>query len=69
MKQTLYRCIGKLKPDYRQVLTLSYFDGMKNAQIAVVMQKNKRQIENMLTRAKAALRKELEKEGISHADL
>ena len=65
----LYACIGRLHTQYRQVLTLSYFEGLDNAGIAAVMKKNKRQVENLLTRARAALKKELEKEGIGHEDL
>ena len=68
-KRTLYRCIASLPPDYREALTLSYFEDLKNAQIAAVMKKNKRQVENLLTRARAALKKELEKEGIGLEDL
>ena len=68
-KRALYRCIGRLNPDYRQALTLSYFEELDNGQIAAVMKKNNRQIENLLTRARAALKRELEKEGIGHEDL
>ena len=68
-KRTLYACIGRLTPDYRQALTLTYFEDLDNGQAAAVMKKSKRQIENLLYRAKAALRKELEKEGIGHEDL
>ena len=65
----LYACIGRLRTEYRQALTLSYFEGLDNAGVAAVMKKNKRQVENLLYRAKAALKKELEKEGIGHEDL
>ena len=68
-KRALYACIGRLPPDYRQALTLSYFEGLDNGQTAAVMKKSRRQIENLLYRAKAALKKELEKEGIGHDDL
>ena len=68
-KRALYACIGRLPPDYRQALTLSYFEGLDNGQTAAVMKKSRRQIENLLYRAKAALKKELEKEGIGHEDL
>ena len=67
--RALYRCIGRLNADYRQALMLSYFEELDNAQIADVMKKNKRQVENLLSRARAALKKELEKEGIGHEDL
>ena len=66
--RALYEAIGRLTPDYRQALTLSYFEELDNAQIAAVMKKNNRQVENLLYRAKAALKKELEKEGITHED-
>ena len=67
--RTLYLCIGRLPPDYRQALTLSFFEELDNGQVAAVMKKNRRQVENLLYRAKAALKKELEKEGIGHEDL
>ena len=67
--RTLYACIGRLPPDYRQALTLSYFEELDNGQVAAVMKKNRRQVENLLYRAKAALKQELEKEGIGHEDL
>ncbi len=67
--RTLYRCMERLNADYRQALVLCYFEGLTNAQIAAVMRKNTRQIENLLYRAKAALRTALEKEGIGSEDL
>ncbi len=68
-RQALYRCIGRLNADYRQALTLRYFEELDNGQIAEVMKKNKRQVENLLTRARAALKKELGKEGIGYEDV
>ncbi len=68
-KRRLYACLGRLTPDYRQALTLAYFEDLDNAAVAEVMSKNRRQVENLLYRAKAALKKELEKEGIGHEDL
>ena len=66
--RALYAAIGRLKPDYRQALTLCYFEELDNAAVAAVMCKNKRQVENLLYRAKAALKQELEKEGITRED-
>ena len=67
--RALYAAIRRLNPDYRQALTLSYFEELDNTAVAAVMKKNNRQVENLLYRARAALKKELEKEGIGHEDL
>ena len=58
----LYRAMAQLKPEYREVLHLLFFEGMKNAEAAKVMKKNTRQIENLAYRAKRSLRSLLEKE-------
>ena len=61
--------IGKLLPDYRQVLWLSYFEELSNTDIARIMSKSNRQVENLLYRAKQALKNELEKEGSEYEEL
>ena len=58
----LYRAMAQLKPEYREVLHLLFFEGMKNAEAAKVMKKNTRQIETVAYRAKRSLRSRLEKE-------
>lgn len=58
----LYRAMAQLKPEYREVLHLLFFEGMKNAEAAKVMKKNTRQIENLAYRVKRSLRSRLEKE-------
>lgn len=58
----LYRAMAQLKPEYREVLHLLFFEGMKNAEAAKVMKKNTPQIENLAYRAKRSLRSRLEKE-------
>lgn len=58
----LHRALEKLNTDYRTVLHLIYFEDMSNGEAASVMKKNKKQIENLVYRAKAALKKEYEKE-------
>lgn len=68
-KITLHRAIRKLNPQYQQVLYLLYFEGFDNAGAAQVMKKNKRQIENLVYRAKQALKAELEKEGFHDEEL
>lgn len=65
----LYKTLSKLSPDHRQVLYLTYLEGFTNAEAAAVMGKSRRQIENLVYRAKGALKRELEKEGITYEDL
>lgn len=68
-KITVHKAINKLGKNYRQVLYLSFFEGMKNAEIAAVMKKSKRQTENLIYRAKQSLKTELEKEGFVYEEL
>lgn len=65
----LHRTMGTLKAEYRQVLYLRYFSMFENEEIAKVMHKSKRQIENLLYRAKQALKTALEKEGFVYDGL
>lgn len=65
----VYGCIQAMPEQYRQVLTLHYFDGFSVEQIGVILSKNKKQVYNLLSRARVALRKMLEKVGISHENL
>ena len=58
-----------LNEDYRQVLYLSYFEDFNNGQIAKIMKKSTRQVENLLYRSKQALKKELEREGFVYEKL
>ena len=62
-KIELYNAMKNLSYEYRQVLFLVYFEDLSNAQVALVMKKSNRQIENLLYRAKGSLKKWLEKEG------
>ncbi len=68
-KITIHRAMDRLCDKYRQVLYLSFFEGMKNPEIAAVMKKSKRQTENLIYRAKQALKTELEKEGFVYEEL
>ena len=68
-RRTVRRALAKLAPDYRQALYLTFFEEMSGDEAAAVMKKNRKQIENLVYRAKAALRAELEKEGFSYEDL
>ena len=68
-KTQLHNAIGRLKPDYAQVLYLVYSADFTNSETADIMKKSKRQIENLLYRAKNALKEELRKEGFVYEEL
>ncbi len=61
-KIALHRAMEDLNPDYRQILYLSYFEEKDNRELARVLGLGRRQVENRLSRARAALKKLLEKE-------
>lgn len=67
--ETIYRCMQALPETYRQVLQLQYFDGFAPQEIAAIMRKNQKQIYNLLSRARVALKELLEKEGINHESI
>ncbi len=68
-KIMLHRTMRKLKPDYFQILYLIYFEDFTNGEAAVIMKKSKKQIENLVYRAKQTLKSELEKEGFEYEEL
>lgn len=68
-KQMVHKAIGKLKPEYREVLQLTYFEGFTNTETAKIMKKSKRQVEMLVYRAKKSLKTELLKEGFGYEDL
>lgn len=61
----VHRAMRALPPRYRQALYLTYFEDMT----AAVMKKSRHQTENLLYRARAALRAELIKEGFDYEKL
>ena len=64
----LHGCMGEMNPEYREVLYLTYFEGMSYAQAAEVTGKTVKQITNLVYRGKESLRKLLEREGITNAE-
>ena len=62
-RQQLHVALKELKPEYRQVLYLSYFEDFSNKEISQIMKKSSRQVENLLYNAKKALRSRLEEGG------
>ena len=67
--RTVFACMQVLPEQYRQALTLKYFDGFSVEEICSVTGQSSKQVYNLLSRAKTALGKILEKVGISHEDL
>ena len=63
----LYQAITTLKPEYRQVLTLLYLEGLSHEEIAGIMGMNRMQVYNAVKRGKESLRKTLERMGITDA--
>lgn len=68
-KLQVHRALKAINADYRQVLYLVYFEDFCNEQVASVLRKSKKQVENLMYRAKLSLKQELEKEGFVYEDL
>ena len=66
---TLYQAISALNSDYRQVLFLMYFEEFDTVETARIMKKSKRQVGNLIYRAKRALKNELERRGFEYEEL
>lgn len=62
-KVLIHRAMNRLLPQYRQILWLTYFEGLSNKEAAGVMKKTKHSIETLKYRAEKALKTQLEKEG------
>ena len=62
----LHRCLERLSSELREPLWLIYFDDLSYKEAAKVMGVTAKRIDHLLERGKKALKKELEKEGISH---
>ncbi|MBR5411002.1 MAG: sigma-70 family RNA polymerase sigma factor [Clostridia bacterium] len=65
----VHACLTRLRGDYSEALYLKYFEDASNAEIARLTRRSVRQVENLLYKAKAALKKELLREGITNEDL
>ena len=63
----LYTALANISGDYRQVLYLLYFEELSESEAAAVTGKSKKQIYNLVSRGKNALRAELEKMGFDYA--
>ena len=67
--ERLHAAIAELCEEYRIALYLVYFEGLSHEQTAKVMKKSQKQTENIIFRARRALRAILEKEGFTYEDL
>lgn len=65
----LMRCLDRIAPQYREALWLVYGLDLSYADAAAVLGGNVKRVENLLSNGKKSLRKELEKEGITYADI
>ncbi len=65
----LYRNLQSLPKQYRDVLQLHYLDDFGIDQICTILGKTKKQVYNLLARAKISMKNALLKEGISYEDL
>lgn len=63
-RRTIFRSIGQLAEDYRNVLYLRFYEELSVDAIATVMKKSKKQVYNLLQRAKTTLKNILTEEGI-----
>ncbi len=68
-KIIVHKAMSNLRPEYCQVLWLCFFEEFSNEEVAQIMGKSKRQIENLLYRAKQSLKPLLDKEGIQYEKL
>ncbi|MBE6774145.1 MAG: RNA polymerase sigma factor [Ruminococcaceae bacterium] len=68
-KIILHKALSQLKPEYRQILWLIYFENFTNREAAEIMNKSVHNTETLLYRAKKSLKSELEKEGFSYEEL
>lgn len=68
-KILLHQAIHKLKPEYRQVLWLTYFEGFTNKEVAKIMKKSVHCVETLTYRARLSLKSKLDKEGFIYENL
>ena len=68
-KIILHKTMCRLKPEYRQVLQLVYFENFSNKEVSTVMKKSVHNVEVLVSRARKALKQELEKEDFTYEDI
>ena len=67
-KIIVHRALKRLRPEYRQIIWLIYFEGFNNKEASVIMKKSIHNIETLIYRARRSLKSELEKEGFVYEE-
>ena len=65
----LHQTIRKLKPEYRQILWLIYFEGFSCREASKIIKKSVHNTETLVYRARKTLKKQLESEGFEYEEL
>ncbi len=65
----VHHVINRMKPEYRQVLWLTYIEGLSNKETAMIMKKSVHAVETLVYRARKALKEQLEADGVFDIDL
>lgn len=68
-KFILHKAMQRLKPEYRQVLWLIYFEGFSNKETGKIMAKSTHSIETLVYRARQSLKLLLNEEGYINENL
>ncbi len=68
-KIVIHRALAQLKPEYRQILYLVYFEEFSNKEAAEIMKISRPNADNLISRARASLKSILEKEGFADEEL
>lgn len=68
-KIMVHHAMEKLKPEYRQILWLIYFEGFSQKEAARIMKKSVHNIETLVYRARKSLKSQLETEGFVYEEL
>ena len=69
LTQTIWKAMGRLKPRYRQVLTLRCFYQLSYAQIAAITGGSRLQAKVLFFRAKQSLKGQLVRHGLTKSHL
>lgn len=64
--KVLYKALDGLKPEYKEVIWLSFFEGMSTEEIARVLHKSNGTVYVLINRAKSSLKEKLVKEGFDY---
>ena len=68
-KIAVHRAMKKLKPEHRQVLWLTYFEGFSAKETAAVMKRSTHAVEALTSRARQSLKQQLETEDFVYEEL